>query len=90
VTATLGDFLTQAGQRITIAAQLHENLPANPHPAVITELDRLLTVMARYASDGLTPPGTKPARPALGALELTGAGAGTHAQPRCPQHPPSL
>src|SRR5260370_34702670 len=57
MTPTLGDCLTIAGQRIAAAEQHRDPLPAAAHAEVTAELDRLLTVIARYASDGLNPAG---------------------------------
>jgi hypothetical protein len=53
MTTTFGDFLTLAGQRISAAAQEHDDLPAAAPAGVITELDRLLTVMTRHAHEAL-------------------------------------
>ena len=52
---TLGDFLTIAGERIAAAEGYRGRLRAAGHAEVIAELDRLLTVMARYARDGVQP-----------------------------------
>jgi hypothetical protein len=57
MTLTLGDFLIIAGQRIAAAEQHRDPLTAAAHAEVTTELDRLLTVMAQYACDGLNPAG---------------------------------
>ena len=59
MTAAFGDFLILAGQRITAAAQYRDDLPTAARAEVIVELDRLLTIVTRYARDGLRPGGTE-------------------------------
>jgi hypothetical protein len=53
MTATLGDLLTSAGQRISAAACGQDDLPPAALAGIIAEMDRLLTVMNRYAQDCL-------------------------------------
>jgi hypothetical protein len=74
MTATLGDFLTIAGLHITAAAQNHARMPAPAYAEVITELDRLLTVLARYASDGTHTTRPAAAAPVPTRQELTSIG----------------
>src|SRR5260221_3838242 len=71
MTPALGDFLTIAGQRIAAAEQHRGRLPAAAHAEVTAELDRLLTVIARYACDGLHPPGAAVTSPVPTRQELT-------------------
>jgi hypothetical protein len=82
MTATLGDFLTSASQRITAAASC-ETLPPFASAAVVAELDRMLTVMCRYARDCVRSydriPGTawlaRDNLPVPGAAEMLGRAA---------------
>jgi hypothetical protein len=76
MTPTLGDFLTLAGQHLTEAARHHDDLPAAAQADVIIELDRLLTVLAKYAREGLQDPATDPAPPIPSLPELTRSGVG--------------
>ena len=46
-----GDFLTQAQGHVTAAVSIQEELPADAKSAVIRELDRLVTILARYLGD---------------------------------------
>ena len=46
-----GDFLTQAQGHVTAAVSVQEELPAEARSAVIRELDRLVTMLARYLGD---------------------------------------
>src|SRR5216683_1016196 len=71
MTPTLGDFLTIAGQRIAAAEQHRGRLPAAAHAEVTAELDRLLTVIARYVCDGLDPTGAAVTSPVPTRQELT-------------------
>ncbi len=71
MTPTLGDFLTIAGQRIAAAEQHRGRLPAAKHAEVTAELDRLLTVIARYVCDGLDPTGAAVTSPVPTRQELT-------------------
>jgi hypothetical protein len=71
MTPTLGDFLTIAGQRIAAAEGYRGRLRAAGHTEIISELDRLLTVMARYACDGVQPSGSAVTSPVPTRQELT-------------------
>ena len=73
-TPTLGDFLTLAGQRIAAAAHYTGELPVAVHADIVTQLDRLLTVMARYARSGALATGAEPPAPVPAGQELTGLG----------------
>ena len=46
-----GDFLTQAQGHVTAAVSTQEELPDEARSAVIRELDRLVTILARYLGD---------------------------------------
>ena len=46
-----GDFLTQAQGHVTAAVSVQEELPAGVRSGVIRELDRLVTILARYLGD---------------------------------------
>jgi hypothetical protein len=76
MTPTLGDFLTLTRQHLTEAARHQDGLPAAAQADVIIELDRLLTVLAKYAREGLQDQGTKPAPPMPSLPELTKSGVG--------------
>ena len=71
MTPTLGDFLTIAGQRIAAAEGDRGRPRVAGHTDVIGELDRLLTVMARYACDGADPAGLAAPPPVPTRQELT-------------------
>jgi hypothetical protein len=73
-TPTLGDFLTLAGQRIAAAAHYTGELPVAVQAGIVTQLGRLLTVMAKYARDGVQPAGAEPPAPVPTRQELTGLG----------------
>ena len=71
MTPTLGDFLTIAGQRIA-AAEAYRSRPRVAGRAdVIAGLDRLLTVMARYACDSADPTRAAGPSPVPTRQELT-------------------
>jgi hypothetical protein len=46
-----GDFLTQAQGHVTAAVSVQDELPAEARSGVIRELDRLVTILARYLGD---------------------------------------
>ena len=46
-----GDFLTQAQGHVTAAVSVQEELPDEARSGVIRELDRLVTILARYLGD---------------------------------------
>ena len=46
-----GDFLAQAHGHVTAAVSIQEELPDEARSAVIRELDRLITILARYLGD---------------------------------------
>jgi hypothetical protein len=73
-TPTLGDFLTLAGRRIAAAAHYTGELPVAAQAGIVTQLDRLLAVMARYARTGVQPAGAEPPAPVPTREELTGLG----------------
>jgi hypothetical protein len=58
-----GDFLTQAQGHVSAAVSVEEELPDEARGEVIRELDRLVTILARYLGD-MTLPGEFPHRPA--------------------------
>src|SRR5579863_2110135 len=76
MTPTLGDFLTLTRQHLAEAARHQDNLPAAAHADVIIELDRLLTVLAKYAREGLQDQAAEPASPLPSLPELTKSGVG--------------
>jgi hypothetical protein len=55
MTAVFGDFLTLANEHITAAAILAADLPARARPGITTGLSRLVTIMAKYATDPAQP-----------------------------------
>lgn len=71
MTPTLGDFLTIAGQRIAAADGNRSRPRVAGRADVIAGLDRLLTVMARYACDGADPAGAAVTSPVPTRQELT-------------------
>ena len=71
MTPKLGDFLTIAGQRIAAAEGYRGRQRVAGRADVIGELDRLLTVMARYACDGSDPAGAAVTPPLPTRQELT-------------------
>jgi len=70
----LGDFLTVSGQSITAAEGYRGRLRPAGHAEVIAELDRLLTIIARYACDGMQPSGAAATSPVPTRQELTTIG----------------
>jgi hypothetical protein len=62
------------GRRIAAAAHDTGELPVAAHAGIVTQLDRLLTVMARYARNGVQPAGAEPPAPVPAREELTGLG----------------
>ena len=46
-----GDFLAQAHGHVTAAVSVQEELPDDARSGVIRELDRLVTILARYLGD---------------------------------------
>ena len=58
-----GEFLTQAHGHVTAAVSIQEELPDEARSGVIRELDRLVTILARYLGDIALREGI-PARPA--------------------------
>jgi hypothetical protein len=61
MTPVFGEFLRPASAHITAAACCSGELPDGARRGVITELDRLVTTLARYASDLPLPAGFPPA-----------------------------
>ena len=71
-----GDFLTQAQGHVTAAVSVQEELPDEARSEVIRELDRLVTILARYLGDMTLagefpqgPPGEGPAGGTRAALD---------------------
>jgi hypothetical protein len=71
-----GDFLAQAQGHVTAAVSAQEELPADARSGVIRELDRLVTILARYLGDMALagefpqgPPGGEPAGGTRAALD---------------------
>jgi hypothetical protein len=58
-----GDFLTQAHGHVAAAVSIQEELPDEAKSGLIRELDRLVTVLARYVGD-IALPGEFPRGPA--------------------------
>ena len=54
-----GDFLAQAHAHVAAAVSVQEELPDDARNGVIRELDRLITILARYLGD-MTPAGEFP------------------------------
>ena len=49
--SVFGDFLTQAQGHVSAAVSVQEELPDEARSVVIRELDRLVTILARYLGD---------------------------------------
>jgi hypothetical protein len=86
MTAVFGEFLRPAGEHITAASGFGGELPPAAKRGVITELDRLVTTLARYLGDLALPDDFSPAsavnspvRAALDArIALSRAAASLH------------
>src|SRR6266704_3809571 len=63
MTAVFGDFLTLAGQHISVVTRPSAELPANARPGIVDGLSRLVAIMARYAADPALPGSCHPAAP---------------------------
>ena len=51
MTATFGDFLRPAGERIAAAVSIHDELPAEATFGVIRQFGRLLSTLVHYLDD---------------------------------------